>query len=141
MKRNNKIHDCTVDKLTYAVNYFLLALFLIIVLYPFVYIISCSFSSGQALISGKVTLFPVDPTLDGYRAILEYRDIWTGFANSFLYTISGTLIGLVLTILAAYPLSRSSLVGRKPIMMLFLFTMLFNGGLVRAIYCDKSLRS
>lgn len=130
MKRNNKIHDCTVDKLTYAVNYFLLALFLIIVLYPFVYIISCSFSSGQALISGKVTLFPVDPTLDGYRAILEYRDIWTGFANSFLYTISGTLIGLVLTILAAYPLSRSSLVGRKPIMMLFLFTMLFNGVLV-----------
>ena len=130
MKRNNKIHDCTVDKLTYAVNYFLLALFLIIVLYPFVYIISCSFSSGQALISGKVTLLPVDPTLDGYRAILEYRDIWTGFANSFLYTISGTLIGLVLTILAAYPLSRSSLVGRKPIMMLFLFTMLFNGGLV-----------
>lgn len=130
MKRNNKIHDCPVDKLTYAVNYFLLALFLIIVLYPFVYIISCSFSSGQALISGKVTLFPVDPTLDGYRAILEYRDIWTGFANSFLYTISGTLIGLVLTILAAYPLSRSSLVGRKPIMMLFLFTMLFNGGLV-----------
>ena len=130
MKRNNKIHDCTVDKLTYAVNYFLLALFLIIVLYPFVYIISCSFSSGQALISGKVTLFPVDPTLDGYRAILEYRDIWTGFANSFLYTISGTLIGLVLTILAAYPLSRSSLVGRKPIMMLFLITMLFNGGLV-----------
>ena len=130
MKRNNKIHDCTVDKLTYAVNYFLLALFLIIVLYPFVYIISCSFSSGQALISGKVTLFPVDPTLDGYRAILEYRDIWTGFANSFLYTITGTLIGLVLTILAAYPLSRASLRGRKPIMMLFLFTMLFNGGLV-----------
>lgn len=130
MKRNNKIHDCTVDKLTYAVNCFLLALFLIIVLYPFVYIISCSFSSGQALISGKVTLFPVDPTLDGYRAILEYRDIWTGFANSFLYTITGTLIGLVLTILAAYPLSRASLRGRKPIMMLFLFTMLFNGGLV-----------
>lgn len=130
MTKKNKIHDCTVDKLAYAVNYILLALFLIIVLYPFVYIISCSFSSGQALISGKVTLFPVDPTLDGYRAILEYRDIWTGFANSFLYTITGTLIGLVLTILAAYPLSRASLQGRKPIMMLFLFTMLFNGGLV-----------
>lgn len=130
MKRSNKIHDCAVDKLVYTVNYLILALFLIIVLYPFVYIISCSFSSGQALISGKVTLFPVEPTLDGYRAILEYRDIWTGFGNSFLYTISGTLLGLVLTILAAYPLSRASLVGRKPIMMLFLFTMLFNGGLV-----------
>ena len=130
MSHKNKIHDCTVDKIVYTLNYIILIAFLIIVLYPFVYIVSCSFSSGQALISGKVTLLPVDPTLEGYKAILEYKDIWTGFANSFLYTISGTLVGLTLTILAAYPLSRFSLVGRRPLMMLFLFTMLFNGGLV-----------
>lgn len=130
MANKNKVHDCTVDKIVYSLNYLFLVLFLIVVLYPFVYIVSCSFSSGQALISGKVTLLPVDPTLEGYKAILEYKDIWTGFANSFLYTISGTLVGLTLTILAAYPLSRSSLIGRKPLMMLFLFTMLFNGGLV-----------
>ena len=130
MSHNNKIHDCTVDKIVYTLNYIILIAFLIIVLYPFVYIVSCSFSSGQALISGKVTLLPVDPTLEGYKAILEYKDIWTGFANSFLYTIAGTLVGLTLTILAAYPLSRFSLVGRRPLMMLFLFTMLFNGGLV-----------
>ena len=130
MSHKNKIHDCTVDKIVYTLNYILLIAFLIIVLYPFVYIVSCSFSSGQALISGKVTLLPVDPTLEGYKAILEYKDIWTGFANSFLYTIAGTLVGLTLTILAAYPLSRFSLVGRRPLMMLFLFTMLFNGGLV-----------
>lgn len=130
MSHKNKIHDCTVDKIVYTLNYIMLIAFLIIVLYPFVYIVSCSFSSGQALISGKVTLLPVDPTLEGYKAILEYKDIWTGFANSFLYTISGTFVGLTLTILAAYPLSRFSLVGRRPLMMLFLFTMLFNGGLV-----------
>lgn len=130
MSHKNKIHDCTVDKIVYTLNYIMLIAFLIIVLYPFVYIVSCSFSSGQALISGKVTLLPVNPTLEGYKAILEYKDIWTGFANSFLYTISGTLVGLTLTILAAYPLSRFSLVGRRPLMMLFLFTMLFNGGLV-----------
>ena len=130
MSHKNKIHDCTVDKIVYPLNYIILIAFLIIVLYPFVYIVSCSFSSGQALISGKVTLLPVDPTLEGYKAILEYKDIWTGFANSFLYTIAGTLVGLTLTILAAYPLSRFSLVGRRPLMMLFLFTMLFNGGLV-----------
>ena len=75
-------------------------------------------------------MLPVEPTFDGYKAILGYRDIWTGFGNSFLYTISGTLIGLILTILAAYPLSQPGLMGRKPIMMLFLFTMIFNGGLV-----------
>ena len=130
MSHKNNIHDCTVDKIVYTLNYIILIAFLIIVLYPFVYIVSCSFSSGQALISGKVTLLPVDPTLEGYKAILEYKDIWTGFANSFLYTIAGTLVGLTLTILAAYPLSRFSLVGRRPLMMLFLFTMLFNGGLV-----------
>lgn len=130
MSHKNKIHDCTVDKIVYTLNYIILIAFLIIVLYPFVYIVSCSFSSGQALISGKVTLLPVDPTLEGYKAILEYKDIWTGFANSFLYTITGTFVGLTLTILAAYPLSRFSLVGRRPLMMLFLFTMLFNGGLV-----------
>ena len=130
MSHKNKIHDCTVDKIVYTLNYIILIAFLIIVLYPFVYIVSCSFSSGQALISGKVTLLPVDPTLEGYKAILEYKDIWTGFANSFLYTIAGTLVGLTLTILAAYPLSRFSLVGRRPLLMLCLFTMLFNGGLV-----------
>ena len=93
MSHKNKIHDCTVDKIVYTLNYIMLIAFLIIVLYPFVYIVSCSFSSGQALISGKVTLLPVDPTLEGYKAILEYKDIWTGFANSFLYTIAGTLVG------------------------------------------------
>lgn len=130
MQRSSKIRDCAVDRVFYVVNTVLLLLFLVAVTYPFLYIVSCSFSSGKALISGKVVLLPVEPTLEGYQAILEYRDIWTGFGNSFLYTISGTLIGLVLTVLAAYPLSRRSLAGRKPIMILFLFTMLFNGGLV-----------
>lgn len=130
MQRSSKIRDCAVDRVFYVVNTVLLLLFLVAVTYPFLYIVSCSFSSGKALISGKVVLLPVEPTLEGYQAILQYRDIWTGFGNSFLYTISGTLIGLVLTVLAAYPLSRRSLAGRKPIMILFLFTMLFNGGLV-----------
>ena len=130
MQRSSKIRDCAVDRVFYVVNTVLLLLFLVAVTYPFLYIVSCSFSSGKALISGKVVLLPVEPTLEGYQAILEYRDIWTGFGNSFLYTISGTLIGLVMTVLAAYPLSRRSLAGRKPIMILFLFTMLFNGGLV-----------
>jgi len=124
------VRDCTVDRVFYRVNTVLLVLFLVVVTYPFLYIISCSFSSGQALISGKVRLLPVEFTLEGYQAILQYKDIWTGFANSFLYTISGTVIGLVLTVLAAYPLSRRTLAGRKGIMVMFLFTMLFNGGLV-----------
>ena len=72
------IRDCGVDRVCYRVNAVLLVLFLVIVTYPFLYIVSCSFSSGQALISGKVVLLPVEFTLEGYQAIMEYRDIWTG---------------------------------------------------------------
>ena len=118
------------DRIVYIVNDALLVLFLIVVFYPFFYILSCSFSSGTALNSGRVVLFPVEFTLDGYVAIFQYRDIWTGFANSFLYTVAYTAIGLIFTILAAYPLSQPGLVGKKPLMFLFLFTMLFNGGLI-----------
>ncbi len=128
--RPQHIRSCRMDRTVFTINSILLLLFLVAVLYPFVYIISCSFSSGQALISGRVTLWPVEFTLDGYKAIIGYRDIWTGFANSIFYTCAGTLLGVALTILAAYPLSRATLKGRKPLMMLFLFTMLFNGGLV-----------
>ena len=136
----NRIMDCRVDRVFYLINRILLILFLVIVTYPFLYIVSCSFSSGKALISGKVVLLPVEFTLEGYQAILQYRDIWTGFGNSFLYTILATIIGLVLTILAAYPLSRRSLKGRKPLMMIFLFTMLFNGGLVPNYMLVKDLK-
>jgi len=118
------------DRIVYIVNDVLLVLFLIVVFYPFLYILSCSFSSGTALNAGRVVLFPVEFTTEGYVAIFQYRDIWTGFANSFLYTLAYTGIGLVLTILAAYPLSQPGLIGKKPLMFLFLFTMLFNGGLI-----------
>ena len=132
MKNNasTTVKPCATDKVVYIVNNVLLLVFLLIVLYPFFYILSCSFSSGEALNSGKVFLLPVEFTTEGYQAIFQYRDIWTGFANSFLYSITFTVIGLTLTILAAYPLSQKDLIGKKPLMFLFLFTMLFNGGLI-----------
>jgi putative aldouronate transport system permease protein len=124
------VKPCATDRVVYIANTVLLTVFLMLVLYPFLYILSCSFSSGQALNSGKVFLLPVEFTTEGYLAIFQYKDIWTGFANSFLYTIVFTIIGLVLTILCAYPLSQNDLIGKKPLMFLFLFTMLFSGGLI-----------
>jgi len=135
----NKIRNSTQDTIVYTVNTVLLSLFLVIVLYPFVYVISCSFSSGRALTSGQVVLWPVEFTLDGYKAIMGYRDIWTGFANSLYYTFAGTMIGLVLTILAAYPLSRPDLIGKSVLLKVFLFTMLFNGGMIPNYMLVKDL--
>lgn len=127
------------DKVVYFINYILLALLLIIVLYPLIYIISCSFSSGDALMSGKVRFLPVDPTLDSYKAVFKYNSIWTGYANSLLYTGLGTLVSIVVTLFAAYPLSRDDFMGKKIITRIFLFTMMFSGGLIPSYLLIKNL--
>lgn len=129
----------TQDKVVYFLNYVLLALLVITILYPLIYVISASFSSGDALMSGKVRLFPVDLTLLSYKTVFEYDAIWIGFVNSIIYTVVGTLVSMVLTLLAAYPLSRSDFMGKKLFSSLFLFTMMFSGGLISSYMLVKSL--
>ena len=90
----------TQDKVVYFINYVLLALLLVIVLYPIIYIISCSFSSGSALMAGRVRLLPVEFTFDSYKAVFKYQSIWSGYKNSVIYTIVGTLISIVFTLFA-----------------------------------------
>ncbi|WP_281888770.1 carbohydrate ABC transporter permease [Paenibacillus sp. YYML68] len=135
----SKIKEPFGDQLFNVINYMVLSLFLIIVLYPLLYIVSASFSSSDAILSGRVWLWPVEPTLEGYQAVFGYRKIVTGFVNSFYYTVFGTIISVVLTILAAYPLSRKDLIGKHVIMFLFVFTMLFNGGLIPNYLLVKEL--
>ena len=127
------------DTVVYFLNYVMLTIFLIIVLYPIIYIISCSFSSGDALMSGKVRLLPVDPTLQSYRAVFKYSSIWVGYRNSIIYAFIGTAISMVLTLFAAYPLSRSDFRGKKIFMFIILFTMMFSGGLIPNYLLVKNL--
>jgi putative aldouronate transport system permease protein len=128
------------DKVVYFVNYILLILLLILVLYPIIYIISCSLSDGNALMSGKVKLLPVGFTLDSYEAVFKYKSIWSGFKNSIIYTVIGTLLSMTLTLFAAYPLSRDDFRGSKIFTALFLFTMMFSGGLIPTYLLVKNLR-
>ncbi|TDF91214.1 carbohydrate ABC transporter permease [Paenibacillus piri] len=127
---NAKVKEAKIDRIFNAVNYTILTLFFLTVLYPLVYIVSASFSSTDAVISGKVWLWPVEPGLKGYRAVFEYNAIWTGFANSLFYTVAGTAVNVVLTIIAAYPLSRKDFIGRNAIMFIFVFTIMFSGGII-----------
>ncbi len=136
MYRKKKI---TQDQIVYFLNYIILSLLLIIVLYPIIYIISCSFSSGDALITGKVRLLPVDFTFDSYAAVFKYGSIWRGYLNSLLYTATGTIISITLTLFAAYPLSREDFRGNKIFTGMFLFTMMFSGGLIPSYMLIKSL--
>lgn len=127
------------DKVVYFINYIMLTVLLVMVLYPLVYIVSCSFSSGDALMSGKVKLFPVDFTLQSYQAVFKYQSIWTGYRNAIIYAIVGTVISMVLTLFAAYPLSRSDFRGKKIFTIIILFTMMFSGGLIPTYLLVKNL--
>jgi multiple sugar transport system permease protein/putative aldouronate transport system permease protein len=122
--------DRGADRAFNVINYIVLALFLVSVAYPLIYVFSASFSDPRAVISGRMWLWPVDVTLDGYRAVFRNSRILTGFQNSLFYTVVGTFVSVILTILAAYPLSRRDLAGRNIIMFLFVFTLLFGGGLI-----------
>lgn len=94
------------------------------------FVVSASFSSGTAVQTGRVVLWPVDISFEGYKTVFNTPTIWTGYRNSITYTVAGTLINLFMTLIAAYALSRHDLPGRNGIMLLFTFTMFFNGGLI-----------
>ena len=126
----NNVNESYVDRIFLLGNTTLLVIVTIIVLLPLIYIVSASFSSAEAVIAGKVTLWPVDFSLLGYETIFEHKKVWNGFANSIFYTFFGTIFNVVMTIIAAYPLSRQDLVGRRFITFAFIFTMLFSGGLI-----------
>lgn len=118
------------DKIFYVVIFTVLTIFFLMVLYPCIYVISASFSSGTAVQAGKVILWPVDVSIEGYRTVFNTTTVWTGFRNSLFYTIVGTFINVVVTMIAAYSLARPDVPGRNGFMLLFTFTMFFNGGMI-----------
>ena len=130
IKNPNRIRKSTSDRLLQYVVISFLVLFLVIILYPLIYIVSSSFSSGRAITSGKVLLWPVDFSLEGYRIVFDYDIVWTGYANTIFYTVVGTLLNVIATILAAYPLSRRNFQGRGIYATIFLIPMFFGGGLI-----------
>ena len=89
--------------------------------------------------AGKVFLWPVDFSLDGYKAVFRTNKVLIGYRNSAFYTVAGTAINLVMTVLAAYPLSRKDMPGRGIFMKLFAFTMLFGGGMIPNYLLIKDL--
>lgn len=129
-RKQSRMRDSRRDRTFYMIVNVILALLSIITLYPLIYILSSSFSSPAAVTAGKVVLWPVNFSFRGYEAVFSYRTVFIGYRNTIFYTLLGTAINVSLTLLAAYPLARSTLPGRKFITLLFTFTMLFDGGLI-----------
>lgn len=118
------------DKITILADYILATLFLLVTLYPLYFVMIASISSADAVVRGKVILFPQKLTLAGYRAMLEHTEIWSGYFYAILYTFVGTVINLICTIPAAYALSRRTLPFRRGINLYFMITMFLGGGLI-----------
>ena len=102
----------------------------IITLYPLIYTLSASLSQPIHILSGEVVLWPVELTLNSYRRVFASADILNGYKNTILYSVSGTFLNVILTIMAAYPLSLPDLKGKSGITFLITFTMFFSGGMI-----------
>ena len=130
VKKDKRIRDTAGDRALYIAVGASFLLFVLLVLYPIVFVISASFSSGSALNAGRVVLWPVEPGLQGYKAVFSHRMVLLGYRNTIFYTVAGTAINVAITLLAAYPLSRPDFRARRPLMTLCTITMFFGGGLV-----------
>ena len=86
-----------------------------------------------------LSLIPEEWTIQGYKAVFEYKFIWSGYRNTLVYTAVGTIINLFVTICCAYPLSRKDFKGRGPIMVMCMITMYFSGGLIPTYLVIKDL--
>lgn len=144
MKKNNvktksKIKNSFSDRAFNTVLMVIVTLVLIAVLYPMIYVLSSSFSSGSAITSGRVYLWPVEFSLFGYQWVFKNKLIWTGYMNSIIYTVVGTLLHLVMTICGAYPLSRRNYQAKGFIQKFLTASMMFGGGLIPTFILVSSL--
>ena len=118
------------DRLFTVLNGCFLGLMAILVLYPLYFVIIASISDPDAVLAGKVVLYPVQITLDGFRKIMERQDIWRGYLNTILYTLLTVVLALAVPIPAGWALSRKTLPGKKGWMIYFIIPMFFSGGLI-----------
>lgn len=119
--------------------YILLLLLAVIMLYPLIFVLSASFSDPKAVAGGEMLLLPIKPSLEGYRYLMQYKEIWVGYGNTIFYMIAGTLLNLAATLPCAYAMSRKDLKGRKYLMIYFMITMYFSGGMIPGYLNIKSL--
>lgn len=139
MKKKSFFRQTPAD-IIYDIITRLLVIFAVVVcVYPFVYVISISISSGETVNQGRVWLYPVDLDFSTLRMVMNYSELWTSYLNTFYYTIVGTVCNILMTCLAAYPISRRRFFLRKKMNFMLAFTMYFSGGLIPTYIVVTSL--
>ena len=129
-KKSTLIKHSMGDRVFYTVNGLFLGLMALIVLYPLYFIVIASISDPDAVLAGKVVLYPVQITFSGFQKILERSDIWRGYLNTIIYTVLTVILALIVTVPAGWALSRKTTPGKKGLMIYFIIPMFFGGGLI-----------
>ena len=130
MKKIKKAKTLTSDRMFDIFNYTFLAILLVIVAYPLYYVLIASISDPYEVYAGKTFLLPSKVIFEGYARVFKEKSIATGYINSIYYTVLGTVVSVALIITTGYCVSKKTLPFRKSIMMFYVFTMYFNGGLI-----------
>lgn len=133
------IRETKQDRVFNGVNLVFMLFIFIVFAWPIWFVIVASFSDPNAVTSGRVWLWPVSFHTGGYAMTLENTEIWRGYLNSILYTLLGTAVNMVFTIITAYPLSRMDFMPRKILTVAFVITMYFGGGMVPMFLQVKDL--
>ena len=124
------INNCAQDKVFMTVLYVVLALVLIVVIYPLLFVLFASMSDPQYVNSGALLLYPKGFNLLGYQQVVRDQRILIGYGNTIYYTVFGTILAVAINMMGGYALSRDDLPGRGIVMALFVFTMYFGGGMI-----------
>lgn len=123
-----------------VVNTILMVILMIIALYPFLYVVFASFSDPWELVKHKGILWkPLGFTLEGYASVFKNRSIMTGYITTLINLFGGTAINIILTLFAAYAVSRKKFLLKKPVTIMIVFTMFFNSGIIPRFLVVKEL--
>lgn len=139
MRTKRHIKDTRSEKVFYFLNGLFLTMFFIITLYPLLCVISGAISSPTAVARGEVTFYPIGFSLRGFELNLSNPKVISGFVNSVFYTVVGTVLNVVLTVVTGYVMSRKELPGRSYISFFMAFTMWFSGGLIPTFLLVRDL--
>lgn len=127
------------DKIFKTLNGIFLFTFVAAITYPLIFVASASISDPGAVATGKVWLWPVDLSFEGYQKVFENKAIWTGYKNTIIYTVVGVVLHWIFLLPCAYALSRQEMKGKTILTWFILFTMLFNGGMIPTYIIVKDL--
>lgn len=130
ISKRSVMRKSATDRIFDVVNITLLGIIAILMVYPLYFTVIASLSNPYDVVNGNVYVVPVGFSLEAYNNVFKESRVWTGYRNSLFYTVFGTMLNLVLTIPAAYVLSKKRLVGRRLLMTFFIIPMYFGGGLI-----------